>query len=317
MMLQSHFGSIFYLSRTASEKLTGCSRSHGAGNTYLALATHIGTTDRGIVLHDVTPQSGSSQGTQDAVFAHVVCRMHVIEHGRKHAAGTTGRCRNDGSARSILFAHRQGIGVNQAAALQGSPIALCLDMIGGSLALKLQRTRQHTLVVETVADRLLHGFPYLAQIIPNVLILAFLYVFPEGTAVLVAPFLDISHGMKVVDIFCAQFLVALGAIRKGTAADAVHRPLVDDVAIQVLAHKLHSVRMERQEDLRLPDDMNNMLLEHFLDSHIGHVTLAGSSQGTIQCNFVGRSISTTLQEELSCALRSHRMTARWSLANSV
>ena len=190
-------------------------------------------------------------------------------------------------------------------------------MIGGSLALKLQRTRQHTLVVETVADRLLHGFPYLAQIIPDVLILAFLYVFPEGTAVLVAPFLDISHGMKVVDIFCAQFLVALGAIRKGTAANAVHRPLVDDVAIQVLAHKLHSVRMERQEGLRLPIDVHDMLLQHLLDGNIGHVALAGSSEGTIECHLVRGSITTSLQEELGCTLRSHGMTARRTFSYSV
>ena len=269
------------------------------------------------MLDDVTHQSGSSQSTEDAFLAHFMSGMHVIEYGRKYTTGTTGRSRNDGTARCILLTHRQCIGINQSAALQGSTIALCLDMIDSSLALEFQRSRQDTLMTETIVDRLLHGIPDLTEIIPDILILAFLHVFPERAAVVVAPFLDFRHRLQVIDIFSAQLRLSIRTIRDGTATDTINNPLINHVAIQVLAHKLHSVRMERQEDLRLPDDMNNMLLEHFLDSHIGHVTLAGSSQGTIQCNFVGRSISTTLQEELSCTLRSHRMTARWSLANSV
>ena len=269
------------------------------------------------MLDDVTHQSGSSQCTEDAFLAHIMGSMHVIEYGWKYTTGTTGRRRNDGTARSILLTYRQCIGINQSAALQGSTIALSLDMIDSRLALEFQRSRQHTLVAETIADRLLHGIPHLAEVIPNIIFLAFLHVFPERAAVVVAPFLDFRHRLQVIDIFSAQLRLSIRTIRDGTATDTINNPLINHVAIQVLAHKLHSVRMERQEDLRLPDDMNDMLLEHFLDSHVGHVTLAGSSQGTIQCNFVGRSISTTLQEELSCTLRSHRMTARWSLANSV
>lgn len=53
-------------------KLTGCSRSHGACNTYLALATYISTADRSILLYDVAHQSGCSQGSQDALFTHIM-----------------------------------------------------------------------------------------------------------------------------------------------------------------------------------------------------------------------------------------------------
>ena len=135
MMLQSHFGSIFYLSRTASEKLTGCSRSHGAGNTYLALATYISTTDRSILLYDVAHQSGCSQGSQDALFTHIMRSKHVVEYRWQYTTGTTGRSCNDGATRSILFAHSQRISINQAAALQGSTVTLRLYIIGGSLTL--------------------------------------------------------------------------------------------------------------------------------------------------------------------------------------
>ena len=135
MMLQSHFGSIFYLSRTASEKLAGCSRSHGAGNTYLALATYISTTDRSILLYDVAHQSGCSQGSQDALFTHIMRSKHVVEYSWQYTTGATGRSCNDGTTRSILFAHSQRISINQAAALQGSTVTFRLYIIGGSLTL--------------------------------------------------------------------------------------------------------------------------------------------------------------------------------------
>ena len=43
-------------------------------------------------------KTGSSQGSQNALFAHVVSFLHVIEHRWQHATGTTSRSRNDGSS---------------------------------------------------------------------------------------------------------------------------------------------------------------------------------------------------------------------------
>ena len=39
-------------------KLVGCGGRHGAGDAHLALATHLGARDRGVVFDDVAEQAG-------------------------------------------------------------------------------------------------------------------------------------------------------------------------------------------------------------------------------------------------------------------
>ena len=98
MMFKSHFGSIFYLRRTAAKQLANRCRSHGASHANLTLASHIGTRYGGVLLHYVAHQSGCGYGMENLCVAEVVALLAMVEHCRQHATRATGGSRDDGAA---------------------------------------------------------------------------------------------------------------------------------------------------------------------------------------------------------------------------
>jgi hypothetical protein len=79
-------------------------------------------------------------------------------------------------------------------------IAFGLDIIGRGFALKVERTGKHPVAVDTALHGSLHGFPHGLQVVPDGRIFTFGHVFPVGTAVVVAPMLDVYEMGEVVNI---------------------------------------------------------------------------------------------------------------------
>ena len=173
-------------------------------------------------------------------------------------------------------------------------------------------------MVETATNGFLHGLPYRLEIVPDFLVLTFLHIFPERAAVIVAPALYIAHLVEVVHFGSSQFIMTVNAIRKGSTANAVNRPLVYNITIHVPANKLHSVGVKGQEHLWLPDNADSVMwMKHLLYGDIRHVSLASGCQTAIQSHLIRRCVATAFQKELGSTLGSHRMTARRSLAYSI
>ena len=118
VMLQSHLCRIFYLGRTTTKQLASSSRSHRTSHAYLALTSHVGTTDGSILFHHIAHQTCCSQSTEDALFTHIVRSVHVIQHRRQDTTCATSRSRHDSTTRRILLAHRQGIRIDEPSALE-------------------------------------------------------------------------------------------------------------------------------------------------------------------------------------------------------
>ena len=72
VVFQSHLCRILYLCRAATEKLAGCGTGHSAGYAHLALATHVGAGDGGVLLDHVADDSSRGKSVQDAGVAELV-----------------------------------------------------------------------------------------------------------------------------------------------------------------------------------------------------------------------------------------------------
>ena len=177
-------------------------------------------------------------------------------HAGDNYTSAASRSSNNGTTRSVLFAYCQSIRINQSSTLQRGTIAPCLDKISSSLALKLERTRQYAFMIQSITDGLFHCLPDSTEEIPNITTLTFFYIFPECSAVIITPLLNLVHGIQIIYIFSPQLIMAICAIRKSTTTNTVNRPLFNNITIQIFTHKLHPVWMERQEGLWLPNDVN-------------------------------------------------------------
>lgn len=129
-------------------------------------------------------------------------------------------------------------------------------------------------MVDATLHALLHGVPHGEQVIPNIGVLATIHILPISATVVLAPFLYVNKIMQVINIgTCrqqARWVVALG---KRTSANGINHPIV----------YAHAIGMERQKLVGLPlyVYLANRL-KHILYGNVGHVSLACSSQATIE-----------------------------------
>ena len=198
------------------------------------------------MLRHIADKSGRSHSVEDAFLGEHVAARQVIEHGRQHSARAAGgRCGND-TTRSVLLAHGQRIGKHHASALQVGLVARCFHVVSGCLASQSERSGQHSFVVEATFNGSLHHLPHLAQIVPDVAILAFLHVFPVASAVAFAPFLNLTECLHLVNLVASVAQRVVFALRKGTSAHAEHRPRVARTPFFVDGFEQHAVGMEGQ-----------------------------------------------------------------------
>ena len=318
VVLQAHLRRILYLRRRAAEELAGGRRSHGAGHTDLALASHLRAGDRGVVLDDVAEDAGRGQSMEDARLGEIVEFGQMDQHARHHATGSTRRGRGHRAAGGILLAHGQGIGEDAATALQRRLVGKRLRIVGRGLAGQVQGARERALVVDATVDGTLHHLPHLAQVVPDVLVLAKRHILPVATTVVLTPAEDVLGGVEVIDLLRAEALVLLAlALRQGAAADAIDRPLLGGLVVAVEGDKLHAVGVELQKLRRFPHDLHGGgLAEHLLDGHVGHVALAGGSQAAVERHLEAVGVGMALEEDLCRPLRPHGVAARRSFADS-
>ena len=78
MMLQTHFGSIFYLRRGPSKQLIGSSSRHRTCHTDLTLTANFRSGDGSILFHYISDESGSGQGSEDSIFRELTAFPYMI-----------------------------------------------------------------------------------------------------------------------------------------------------------------------------------------------------------------------------------------------
>ena len=241
----------------------------------------------------------------------------MIEHCRHNPAGPAGGSRDDRPARSILFADCQSVCVNHPTALQGRLVTACPYVVSRGFACEVQRSRQCTLTVKTTLDSRLHGIPHLTQIIPEIIGLALLHIFPVAPPMMFAPGLDVLERVQVVYRILMETVACSLPLRQSTAADAVDRPFVFYFLMAIIRTEHHAVGMIRQEHLRFPFDFHRgYRLQHVDDGLVRHVSPARSSQTSIQRHLETHCLRMTAGEDDGSPLRSHRMAARRSFSDS-
>ena len=255
---------------------------------------------------------------QDPFFGEFVALVLVVEHGRHHAAGPAGRCRDDRTAGGVLLADRKCIGEDQSAALQVGFVSGRLDVVGGRLAGQVQRTGQGTFRVEAFFDGRFHRIPDGLEIIPDVRPLALPDILPITAAAFLAPGQDLRDGVEVVDVRAFSGQTACFALRNGTAAYAVHGPFVRRGAGGVPGDEFHPVGMVRQEDFRPPDEIGGSRGgERIQDRNVREVSLAGRGETAVKRNLEGGCFRMPGGEGECRFLRPHRMAAGRSPADFV
>ena len=234
----------------------------------------------------------------------------MIEHSWQYTARSASRRCNDDTARSVLLTYRKSVGINQRTRLQRLLVSACLDIIDRALARQIERTGKRTLVVDATLNALLHGQPYIHQIVPYILVLVLVDILPISTAVAFAPVLNLAQRIQLVHFAQSGKPTSLLAFRQCAAAYTIANPFVSLVAGIVKCHKLHTIGMEGQKHLRLPlNTQRSDRAQHFVDSHIGHVSASGSSQTAVERHLKRGSVHVMTCKYLSRLLRSHSVTA--------
>ena len=253
----------------------------------------------------------------DALVAEVVPMRQMVQHTGHDTARAAGGSSDDGSASSILLAYGQGIGEHQATALQRGSETLGLYIIVRSLAGQMQRAGQHALMLKAILHRLLHGLPYRLKEIPYLRSLTFLNILPIAPSVVKTPLHNLLQRVHAVHLWGSQYTV-LFSFGQGTASNTEHRPLVCHGSIIAKGSERHSVGMVFQRGFRLPHYRSgSQRCQHLLNSLVGKVSLACCGKAAIKGDFkAGR--ATIASGKYRCRfVRSHRMAARWALANPV
>ena len=116
VMLQAHLRCILYLGYTAAEKLTGGRSGHSAGHTYLSLTTYFGTTDTGVLLHDIAEKCGCGKRMEDMYLWKITTFPYMIKHSGEHTARSERGGGHDSAATGIFLAGRERISEYKSAA---------------------------------------------------------------------------------------------------------------------------------------------------------------------------------------------------------
>lgn len=104
----------------------------------------------------------------------------------------------------------------------------------------------------------------------------------------------------------------------GHASDTEYGPLVGLLAFAVQRDEFHAVGMEGQEYFGFPDYFYRCCgLQCLGDGNIGHVSLAGSGEASVQGYLECGCFGMPFQEYLSCLARPHSVAAGWTGTDAV
>src|SRR5690554_5929321 len=78
VMLQPHLCRVLNLCRASPEQLACRCGSHGTRHAHLSLATHFGSRDRRVFLHDITHQAGRGQCPKDPVPTELAALLQMV-----------------------------------------------------------------------------------------------------------------------------------------------------------------------------------------------------------------------------------------------
>ncbi|MNZ19236.1 hypothetical protein D3C78_362610 [compost metagenome] len=169
-MFQGNLGGVFQLRRCSAQHLGEACRGHRARRPHLALATHLGTGDRCILLAQDADSGSGQQERHHIVVTGSWVEFHVVvQHRRDDARRAVGRRRDHAPASGVLFIDRQGEQVHPLHGTQGRA-----DHIGFaqflqaamqtcSAALDAKPARQDALIAQAVVDAFTHRRPYPQQ----------------------------------------------------------------------------------------------------------------------------------------------------------
>ena len=164
-------------------------------------------------------------------------------------------------------------------------------------------------MVDATHHSFLHACPYGHEVVPDVLVLTHLHVFPVVAPVVITPIHDFRHGAHVIYGFAVEHVVWL-AFRQGTSSNAVYGPFVYDLSVYILGGELHAVGMEGEKNGGLPHDVHVGLAgQNIGDGLVRHVSATGCRQTAVERHLVFCRFGMACKINLCCLLRSHGVAA--------
>ncbi len=168
---------------------------------------------------------------------------------------------------------------------------------------------------QSVPYGLLHGVPHFFQIVPDVFSFAFFYIFPITLSGMHAPSQDFCGRVHRVYFFKRQVLFSL--FTQCSSADTEHSPILCDVSFCVESLKLHAVRMVGKESLRFPNDCSAWFVQYVENRFVCHMSFSCSGQTAVEGYFKTYGLRIAFQKKGGGLTRSHGMTARRAVADTV
>ena len=240
----------------------------------------------------------------------------MVQYCRHDSTGSASGCGYNAPARCIFFTHGQRIGKYQSPAFQTVFITLRLYIIRRGFPPQIQRTGQYTLLIEPSFDSLAHSRPHLGQIVPNIVVFAFLHIFPITTARPFTPRENLSHTIHFVQFRC--LVERLPFFGQSPSSHAEHGPFVGHFAQTIFRAKSHAVRVKRQKYRRFPHNLDRgMRLKGIENRHISQVPFSRSSKTTVQNDLERHSLRVTVQKYFGSLSRPHCMTTRRAIPYAI
>ena len=267
------------------------------------------------MLDDIAEETGRSQGAQDALLAEILRRMEMIEHGGEDAAAAAGGGGDNLAAGGILLADGEGVGVDQAAALERLGIAGGVDIVADGLTAHAEAAGENAFGLDAALDGGFHHLPHAVEVVPDLGAFALVDILPVALAGGGAPLEDVFDRVHGVDLLLGD--AAVFAVEDDvSAADAVPGVLEQQALVGVEGAEGHAVGMEGQECVRLPDDTGGGDgLEDVEDGAVGEVAAAGCGERAVEHHFEGGGVAfAELHEGLRGLHRAHGVGAGGAVA---
>ena len=304
VMFQTYFGSIFYLLGSTSEELICGSCRHRTSRPHFTLATHLCTRNRCVLLNHSSYKTGSSQRTNNLFVRKLMLGVQMVQHRRHNTARTASGSSNNQASGSILFRHSKSIRLHKTTTTQRRLVTSRLGVVTHRLASETQASGKNTLLIKPLFHRLLHHPQHLHKIIPNIMSLKLLNIFPKRQSVLVQVVQNIRKVTMRINSLYIQALIT-PFLNNLSSSYRIESSFTNAFTARIKSLKAHCIRVKVQKRIRFPNYLGTFSSQHIKNGTVGQVSLSRCSQRAIKGDFKRRCLSKELQEQFRSLSRSH------------
>lgn len=207
----------------------------------------------------------------------------------------------------VLLARHRYVKVGRSTTLRKDAVTLYLSVVSDDLTLRFRQSERSPLVARAVISELLRNVPSLARVVPSVLVLTFLRMFPRETTIIMTPFLSFYRHLRIVSVFDTRLQLSVEAVQSNATASAVGGPLVGRITVRILTRGLRSIEVRERRSLELPSSVGGVLLRRFLSDRVNRIALTNDDRNAVRYGFMKQDVDAALRRRLDYTLESRHV----------